>query len=218
MNPHHLERRRVMQMLTATMIGSAVLTSPTCASLLPGSAPGESRAKSRDQSHDKSGAVFIPAGSGKKGGFGNNSAAEITFKLDKSQTNGHLGCAEVNLQPGRMGAVPHFHQSFDEICRVLEGTVTVLVGDEVVDVPAGAWHLRPRGKVHSYWNTGNVASRAIEMYIPGGHEEYMKALTELFANPVPPTPDEVGLLGKRYDTTFAWDRLPILMKKYGVTP
>src|ERR1700681_3333909 len=100
MNPHHLERRRVMQMLATTMIGWAVLTSPTCASLLPGGAPRESRAESPDPSPDKSGALFIAAGSGKKGGFGNNSAAEITFKLDKSQTHGHLGCAEVNLQPG----------------------------------------------------------------------------------------------------------------------
>jgi hypothetical protein len=38
-------------------------------------------------------------------------------------------CAEVTLRPGRMGAVPHFHHSFDEICRVVEGTVTVLVGE-----------------------------------------------------------------------------------------
>src|ERR1700674_4291914 len=129
MNPHDLERRRVMQMLATTVIGSAVIALPAWANPLPGEAGGESP----DPSPDGSGALFIPAGSGKKGGFGNNSSAEITFKLDKSQTSGHLGCAEVNLQPGRMGAVPHFHQSFDEICRVLEGIVTVLVGDEVID-------------------------------------------------------------------------------------
>lgn len=196
-----LERRQLIQMLVTTMAGSAVIAPFGEASPLTG-AP-DSRA------------VFIPPGSGRKGTFGGS--ADITFKLEKSQTNGHLGCAELTLQPGRMGAVPHVHHTFDEVCRVLEGTVSVLVGEDVIDVPVGGWHLRPKGTVHAYWNSGKIPSRAIEMYLPGGHEDYMKALTELFATSAMPAQADVDRLGKKYDTAFVWDRLPLLLEKYGVT-
>ena len=199
-----LERRQLMQMLLTTIGASAVIAPSTWASARAGGQSGESSA------------VFIPPGSGRQGTFG-GTAADITFKLDKSQTSGHLGCAEVTLRAGRMGAVPHFHHSFDEICRVLEGTVTVLVGEDVTDVPAGGWHLRPKGMVHAYWNAGTVTSRAIEMYVPGGHEAYMKALVELFAKSATPERADVDSPGKRFDTTFVWDRLPPILEKYGVT-
>jgi quercetin dioxygenase-like cupin family protein len=34
--------------------------------------------------------------------------------------------------------------------RVLEGSVSVLEGDKVVEVEAGGWHFRPRGIVHTF--------------------------------------------------------------------
>ena len=87
--------------------------------------------------------LLIDPNSGKTGKFG---GVEICFKLDSAQTAGNLGCAELTLAPGFLGAPPHYHEHFDEVIRVLEGTVTVLVGDTIYEVPAGGWHLRPRGK------------------------------------------------------------------------
>ncbi|MGH9710417.1 MAG: cupin domain-containing protein [Candidatus Acidiferrales bacterium] len=186
------------------MVGSTAVTSPAWASPLTAGQFSKSN-ESRE--------VFLPPGSGRKGKV---SANDITFKFDKSQTSGHLGSAELILYPGMMGAAPHFHHSFDEICGVMEGTVTVMVGEKVTDLPAGAWHLRPKGQVHSFWNSGKVPSRAVELYIPGGHEEFMKALTEIFAKSERPPRDEIENLGKKYDTTFVWERLPQILEKYGV--
>lgn len=61
-----------------------------------------------------------------KGKIGNG---DIIFKLDKTQTDGHLGITESTLPVGILGAPPHFHKGFSEICRVTQGSLTILVGE-----------------------------------------------------------------------------------------
>lgn len=46
----------------------------------------------------------------------------------------------------------HVHYSDDETWYVLEGTLCVRRGDEVITVPAGSGVLVPRGMPHTYWN------------------------------------------------------------------
>jgi mannose-6-phosphate isomerase-like protein (cupin superfamily) len=157
--------------------------------------------------------VFIAPGAGRKGHISVN---EVVFKLSKDQTSGNLGSAETTLLPGYMGAPPHRHQHFDEVCRVLEGTLSILVGEEVYTVPAGGWHLRPRGIVHSFWNSGPVPVKFIELYLPGGHEAYMQELTTLFENGRTPQPSELDAVARKYDIEFFWDQLPPLLQKYQV--
>ncbi|GAA4380929.1 hypothetical protein GCM10023186_19930 [Hymenobacter koreensis] len=157
--------------------------------------------------------VYIPPGGGQKA---NISVNEIVFKLNKTQTSGNLGSAETILHPGFMGAVPHRHKNFDEVCRVLEGTLTIMVGEEIFTLQPGAWHLRPRGIVHSFWNSGKVPAKFIELYIPGGHEAYMQELTTLFAGGKTPKPEELDAVAKKHDIEFFWDQLPALLKKYKV--
>ena len=42
--------------------------------------------------------------------------------------------------------------------------VHVLVGDTVTELHAGDYHLRPHGIVHTFWNSGDVPARFIDMY------------------------------------------------------
>ena len=193
---NHLNRREVMRLLTVTMAGSL---------LLPDLA--EARLKIMHKP------IFIPKGVGMKAKMGDN---DIIFKLDKSQTAGKLGSSEITLKPGYLGSIPHFHKTFDEICIVLEGTVTIKVVDEIDEVAAGGWHLRPRGSVHCFWNSGNVDARFIELYVPAGHEQFMKELTHLFIDNKIPTKKEITKLGEKFDTHFQWDQLPEVLNKYKV--
>ena len=203
MQNNQINRRQVMQLLATTMLGSVAMP-------LHGFAhPLKSTARDTDEPKP----VYIPPGKGKKGTIAVN---EITFKLNKGQTSGNLGSAETTLYPGYMGAVPHRHQGFDEVCRVLQGTLTILVGDEIFKVEAGGWHLRPRGIVHSFWNSGKVPAKFIELYLPGGHEAYMQELTTLFAGGRTPKPEDVDAVAKKHDIEFFWDQLPALLKKYKV--
>ncbi len=61
--------------------------------------------------------------------------------------------------PPRLIAPMHLHRSDDEAWYVLEGTLRVQVGDEVVEARAGSSVFVPRGTRHTYWNPGPEATR-----------------------------------------------------------
>ena len=54
--------------------------------------------------------------------------------------------------PPRLIAPLHVHHSDDEAWYVLEGTLRVQVGDDVVEAKAGSGVFVPRGTKHTYWN------------------------------------------------------------------
>jgi mannose-6-phosphate isomerase-like protein (cupin superfamily) len=56
--------------------------------------------------------------------------------------------------PPRWIAPLHLHRNDDEAWYVLEGTLRVKMGDEEVELRAGAGVLVPRGTPHTYWNPG----------------------------------------------------------------
>ena len=56
--------------------------------------------------------------------------------------------------PPRLIAPPHLHHSDDEAWYVLEGTLRVQVGNDVVEAGSGAGVFVPRGTRHTYWNPG----------------------------------------------------------------
>lgn len=54
--------------------------------------------------------------------------------------------------PPRLIAPWHIHHRDDEAWYVLEGTLRVQVGNEVVEAGPGAAVFVPRGTAHTYWN------------------------------------------------------------------
>src|SRR5881275_976161 len=56
--------------------------------------------------------------------------------------------------PPRYIAPLHLHRSDDEAWYVLEGTLCVQVGEDVIEARAGSAVLAPRGIPHTYWNPG----------------------------------------------------------------
>ncbi|MBE7178395.1 MAG: cupin domain-containing protein [Mucilaginibacter polytrichastri] len=188
-------RRDLMRKLTMTMLGSIAL--PAFAAELPSA----------------EGPVYIEKNSGKKGIIG---GMDIVFKMGKEHTGGRMASTEAVLKPGFMGAPPHLHKGIDEICYVQEGLLNIWVDGKVQEVKAGDWHLRPKGLVHTFWNPGKTAVRYIDIYLPAGHEEYLKELAALFENDARPKPEDFTGLASRHDIEFHWKLLPELMKKYNV--
>lgn len=68
------------------------------------------------------------------------------------------------MGPKLMGPAPHVHKDLDELMFVQEGTVSILVGDNVYEVEAGGWHLRPHGIVHTFWNATDKPARFVDMF------------------------------------------------------
>jgi len=99
------------------------------------------------------------------------------IRIDRSQTNGQFSCVEYALAPRKMGPEPHLHRDLDELMYVLEGTISVLIGEQVYEVSAGSWHLRPRGILHAFWNATDQPVVALDCYFEQPFEEYLVATT-----------------------------------------
>ncbi len=202
MNHSHLSRRRAMQLMSVAALGSLAI--PT---------NGFSASKEPDFFDEAPEAVLIKKGEGKKGNIG---GIDLITKFSKQQTNGLFACDEATLKAGHLGAPPHLHKGFDEICFVLEGAVSILVNDTVFEVNAGDWHLRPRNQMHTFWNASNTTARFVDIYIPGGHEDYMADLAKLFENNQRPQKTDFAVLEQKHDIVYFWDKLPGIMSKYKV--
>ena len=157
MNQNHLSRRKAMQLMSLTVLGSLAIP-----------VSSYSGTNYNDFFDEETGTKKKKKGEGKIGKIG---GIDLISKLSKHQTSGNLGCDEATLKPGFLGAPPHLHKNFDEICFVLEGSVTIMVEEEIFQVNAGDWHLRPRNKMHTFWNASESTARFVDIYIPGGHED-----------------------------------------------
>jgi len=61
--------------------------------------------------------------------------------------------------PPRWIAPLHLHRNDDEAWYVLEGTLCVSKGNDVVEAKAGSAVFVPRGTPHTYWNPGTELVR-----------------------------------------------------------
>lgn len=151
----------------------------------------------------------------------------VGVKIAHAQTYGQFSCVECSLAPLQMGPPPHVHYELDEIMHVLEGTVTVLEGDQTREVPAGGYHFRPRGVVHTFWNGHDAPAKFIDMY-PGTQDfaHYLEELADLGAaihtegaNPfAPESMARFKALDARHNHEVFYEQMPQHMAKYGPKP
>lgn len=145
-------------------------------------------------------------------------------KVTHAQTYGQFSCVETSLAPLQMGPPPHVHYELDEIMRVIEGTVTVLEGDKVVEVANGGYHFRPRGVIHTFWNGHDAPAKFIDMY-PSNQDfaHYLEELAQLGVdmhnegvNPF--APENIArfkALDTRYNHEVFYEQMPEHLAKYG---
>ena len=97
-----------------------------------------------------------------------------------------------------LGTAPplHVHHHEDEAFYVLDGEVTVLVGDERIDLRTGDYAFAPRGIRHT-WIVRSERARMLVTVSPAGIEQAFASLgvpvtgAEPPAAPVLPAPDEL---------------------------
>ena len=75
--------------------------------------------------------------------------------------------AEATIQPGTSGPPLHSHRELLDSFYVLEGTLTVQVGDEEVEAGPGAYVCAPPGVVHTYANRSASPVRFLNLNTPG---------------------------------------------------
>jgi mannose-6-phosphate isomerase-like protein (cupin superfamily) len=99
---------------------------------------------------------------------------DIKVWVRSAMTGGVYSNVECAVAPKTMGPAPHYHLELDELMYVVDGTASVLIGDEVVQVEAGGWHLRPRMIKHTFWNASDKPLRFFDMYFNQPFEEYLE--------------------------------------------
>lgn len=152
--------------------------------------------------------------------------SEMRTLIHSSQTNMQFSCVEAILGPKKIAGMPHKHDNLDELMYVLEGTASVLMGDEVVEVIAGSWHLRPRNIVHVVWNSGNENLRLIDMYFNQNFEDYLeevyhKIIPEVIKRNItfeePEIAKRIAALDQKFGLTYYPEKQQALIEKYGLS-
>src|SRR5262245_20536288 len=96
--------------------------------------------------------------------------ALLTFKATSAQTAGRMWAKEL-VAPRGMASPVHRHTREDEAFYVLDGEVSVYVGDEVVRAGAGEFLWAPREVPHAFCVESSEA-RLLVVSTPAGFEQF----------------------------------------------
>lgn len=120
--------------------------------------------------------VVLTPGNGRRYPMGRIAAV---FKADGAETQGRYSISEWWLEPKTQGPGAHSHPE-DDIFFVIEGTMSVLVGEKWLEAPPGSFVLVPGGVIHDFENRGNLRAGVLNLSIPGGFEEHMPGIVKWF--------------------------------------
>ncbi|MEX2430883.1 MAG: cupin domain-containing protein, partial [Dehalococcoidia bacterium] len=95
-------------------------------------------------------------------------ALGVVFKVWSGETGNALAMVEQPIMPEALAAPVHVHYREDEISYVLEGEVTVQLGERVVQASQGTLVFKPRGIPHTFWNQTRRKARLLQIFTPGG--------------------------------------------------
>jgi mannose-6-phosphate isomerase-like protein (cupin superfamily) len=110
-------------------------------------------------------------------------------KASAADTGGQYTLVEITAPPG-LQAPLHVHYREDEGFYVLEGTVTIQVGDETVELGPGQHAYGPRDIPHRF-TVGPDGARMIWVLAPGGFEDFVEEVSAPAETPTVPAPSVV---------------------------
>src|ERR671933_1862310 len=126
----------------------------------------------------------------------------VTIKATGEQTNGSFYLGEVVVAPGFPGPPAHVHERLCDMFYVLDGTLTMRLGDETTELPEGSFVCVPPGVVHTFSNPSQTPVRFLNFNTPAGWENYMRDLDAALAKGTP-SQEEIGQIASRYDFRVA---------------
>lgn len=106
------------------------------------------------------------------------------FKADQDETAQAYSISEWWLEPNCKGPGAHSHAE-DDVFFIMEGTMSVLVGDDWVDASAGSFILIPDGVTHDFENRSDQRAGLLD-FTNGVFEPEMPGIAEWFAENPPP--------------------------------
>jgi len=102
-------------------------------------------------------------------------ASLAVIKATAADTGGLLTIVEVTEPPWAQAPL-HIHHREDEAFWILEGTVTLYVGDEVIEAGPGNYAFGPRDVPHRY-QVGPEGCRMLFICTPAGFEDLVREMS-----------------------------------------
>ncbi|GAB3196831.1 quercetin dioxygenase-like cupin family protein [Pontibacter aydingkolensis] len=122
------------------------------------------------------------------------------------ETNGKYCLIE--LYATKEGSPPwHVHLNEDEGFYVIDGELTILVGENTYKAKKGDYLLAPQNIPHTYTVDSSGYARVLLICSPAGFEEAVRAMSIPATSLVPPKPDSVEI---------DYEKIMTLAKEYGV--
>jgi quercetin dioxygenase-like cupin family protein len=116
-------------------------------------------------------------------------AGLAVIKATAEDTGGQLSIVEMTEPPG-VEAPLHVHHREDEAFFILEGSVTLHVGEETIEAKAGDYAMGPRDIPHRY-TVGPDGCRMLFICTPGGFDELVREMSvQAESRTLPPPSDE----------------------------
>lgn len=110
--------------------------------------------------------------------FESPAAEDVVVLASGDEPGGHYDLLEFTIPPGP-GVTPlHIHQDNDEAYYVLEGELTLRIGDDRHVLTPGSFAIAPRGVPHTYRNSGDGPARVLITYTPGNHWPMLEEAAE----------------------------------------
>jgi mannose-6-phosphate isomerase-like protein (cupin superfamily) len=122
----------------------------------------------------------------------------VTIKATGAETNDSFYLGEVVIEAGFPGPPPHRHRRLHDMFYVLDGTLTMRLGDETLELERGSFVCVPPGVVHTFSNPRDTPVKLLNFNTPAGWENYMRDLAAALAGGTP-TQEEIGQIASRYD-------------------
>jgi quercetin dioxygenase-like cupin family protein len=111
-----------------------------------------------------------------------NDDEKVTVRTSSADSGGELLEVEALWASGGHKPLPHSHPSQEERFEVLEGRLSVKLGDEQRVLNVGDTVDVPRGVVHTFWTSGTTAARAKWEVRPAQRtEDFFQAVHKLRA-------------------------------------
>jgi quercetin dioxygenase-like cupin family protein len=127
----------------------------------------------------------------------------VTIKSSRETTDGRVAVLEHHAVQG-LGSPLHVHHNEDEWFYVTEGELTLWVGGEVIEAPAGSFVYGPRGIPHTFL-VSSPEARFLLVTEPAGLEGFVRELSEpadgLTLPPAtvqPPAPEQMMAAAAKY--------------------
>jgi mannose-6-phosphate isomerase-like protein (cupin superfamily) len=125
--------------------------------------------------------IFLLPGEGRSYPMGR---IGTVFKADGDETQGGYSISEWWLEPHTQGPGAHSHAE-DDIFYVIEGTMSILMGERWIEAPKGSFVLAPGGVTHDFENRSSDRAGVLNFSIPGDFEKNMPEIAKWFAENPP---------------------------------